>query len=85
MATHKRNLIKDHNGDLFNVSEVQAVKHVTGGVMIFGANNRPLHFIKVADVDMATLIRDEIILSVEAAAEGRKYVPNWASNTPTAL
>lgn len=48
--------------------------------MIVGPNNRPLHFIKVSDNDIATLVRDEIIMSVEAAAEGRKYVPQWGTN-----
>jgi len=77
----KRILIRDPNGDLFNVAEIHSVKTVNNGVMIVGPNNRPLHFIKIADSDMATLVRDEIILSVEAAAEGRKYVPQWGANT----
>ena len=82
--SNKRTLIKDPNGDLFNVAEVHAVKTVNNGVMIVGPNNRPLHFIKVPDNEMATLIRDEVILAVEAASEGRKYAPLWGSSTNTA-
>jgi hypothetical protein len=73
----KRILIKDNNGDLINMAEVHSVKAVTNGVMIVGPNNRALHFIKVSDKEMAILIRDELIIAVEAAAVGKKYQPVW--------
>jgi hypothetical protein len=80
--SNKRILIKDPNGDLFNVAaDVHAVKIVNSGVMIIGPNNRPLHFIKVSDNEMAILVRDEMALSVEAALEGKKYQPNWSTGT----
>jgi hypothetical protein len=79
--SNKRILIKDPNGDLFNMADVHSVKAVNNGVMIVGPNNRPLHFIKVSDKEMAILIRDELITAVEAAAVGRKYQPVWNTGT----
>jgi hypothetical protein len=74
---YKRILIKDPNGDLFNMAEVHAVKIVSNGVMIAGPNNRLLHLIKAAEKERAIFIRDELIIAVEAAAVGKKYQPVW--------
>jgi hypothetical protein len=79
--SYKRILMKDPNGDLFNMAEVHSVKTVSNGVMIAGPNNRLLHFIKVPDKEMAILIRDELIVAVEAAAVGKKYQPVWNTGT----
>jgi hypothetical protein len=79
--SNKRILITDNNGDLINMADVHSVKIVNGGVMIAGPNNRLLHFIKVSDKEMATLIRDELITAVEMAAVGKKYQPNWSTGT----
>lgn len=80
----KRIFIKVPNGDMINIADVCSVKLASKGVTLFGVTNRLVHFISELDVDMATLIRDEVINSVEAAAEGRKYQPDWDSNTHTA-
>jgi len=79
--SNKRILIQDPNGDLFNVAEIHSVKIVNNGVMITGPNNRLLHFIKIADKEMAILIRDELIAAVQAAAVGKKFQPNWSTDT----
>jgi len=79
--SNKRILIKDNNGDLINMAEVHSVRAVSNGVMIAGPNNRLLHFIKIADKEMAILIRDELIAAVQAAAVGKKFQPNWSTDT----
>jgi hypothetical protein len=79
--SNKRILIKDPNGDLFNMAEVHAVKAVNNGVMIIGPNNRPLHFIKVSGNEMAILVRDELVTAVVEAAAGKTYQPIWSTGT----
>jgi hypothetical protein len=79
---NKRILIKDPEGNLFNVADAHGVDQVSTGVLILGANRRIIHFIKVADEVQAMLYRDEIVKAVEEALAGRKYQPKWETSTP---
>lgn len=76
----KRVLIKDPEGNLFNVADAHGVNLASTGVLILGANHRIIHFIKVADAELATLYRDEIVTAVEEAVAGRRYQPEWTSS-----
>ena len=82
--TIRRTYITLPNGDLINIAEVHSVKLASKGVTLFGANNKLTYFCNELDTDMATLVRDELVKSVEAAAEGRKYQPQWGASTNAA-